>query len=58
MVIVMFMSSSLGAIHGFHVLMFFFGLVVIMMLMNSSIGVIDALLMLMVLFLVGHDHDD
>jgi len=52
------MSSSLGAIHGFHVLMFFFGLVVIMMLMNSSIGVIDALLMLMVLFLVGHDHDD
>jgi hypothetical protein len=28
-----------------------------MMLMNSSLGVVEALLMLMVLFLVDHDHD-
>ncbi len=58
MVIIMFMSYSLGAIHGLLVSMFFFWSVVVMMLMNSSLGVVDVLLMLMVLFLVGHDHDD
>jgi hypothetical protein len=53
----MFISSYLGVVDAFLVLMVLFLLAVIVMFMSSSLDVVDAPHVLMVLFLVDHDHD-